>query len=144
VIAGASHGIQFAASTSGGGYNNFTLNGNNGDNVRLGFVGGGSGDNHLYLDVPSGGSFAFRVGSTIPSAGIIDASGYTGPGLNIGSGNFTVNSSGNVKAAAYHETLTTPASSSSACNPGDFTDDANFHYVCTAPNTWKRVALSSF
>jgi hypothetical protein len=57
---------------------------------------------------------------------------------------FTVDTGGNVKAAAYHETLTTPASSSAPCNAGDFTDDANFHYVCTAPNTWKRVALSTF
>ena len=144
VIAGANHGIQFAASASGGGYNNFTLNGNNGDDFRLGFVGGGGGDNNLYLDVPAGGSFLFRAGATSTFIGGLSASGYSGPGLNIGSGNFTVDGSGNVKAGTYHETLTTPASSSSACNPGDFTDDANFHYVCTAPNTWKRAALTSF
>lgn len=44
----------------------------------------------------------------------------------------------------YQETLTTPASSSAACAAGQFTDDANFHYVCTSTNTWKRAALSSF
>ena len=33
------------------------------------------------------------------------------------------------------ETLTTA---------GQFTDDANYHYVCVAANSWKRVALSSF
>jgi hypothetical protein len=27
---------------------------------------------------------------------------------------------------------------------GQYTDDANYHYVCVATNTWKRVALSSF
>lgn len=50
----------------------------------------------------------------------------------------------NVQAVTYQETLTTPASSSAACTAGQFTDDAGFHYVCTATNTWKRVALSSF
>jgi hypothetical protein len=44
----------------------------------------------------------------------------------------------------YNETLFTPASSSAACNAGDFADDASFHYVCTATNTWKRVALTTF
>ena len=43
-----------------------------------------------------------------------------------------------------HENLNTPASSSATCNVGDFGDDAGFHYVCVATNTWKRVALSSF
>lgn len=46
--------------------------------------------------------------------------------------------------SSYHENLTTPASSSAVCSAGDFTDDANYHYVCVGTNTWKRVALSSF
>jgi hypothetical protein len=41
-------------------------------------------------------------------------------------------------------TLHTPASSSEPCTTGQIADDANHHYVCTATNTWKRVALSSF
>jgi hypothetical protein len=49
-----------------------------------------------------------------------------------------------VQATSYREKLSTPASSSSSCAPGQFTDDANYHYVCVAPNHWKRVALSSF
>ena len=40
--------------------------------------------------------------------------------------------------------LTTPATSSAPCTPGQMEDDANYHYVCTAPNTWKRSALTSF
>jgi len=60
------------------------------------------------------------------------------------SSTMTVDTGGNVRAVAYHETLTTPASSSAPCSAGDFTDDANFHYVCTAQNSWKRVALSAF
>jgi hypothetical protein len=60
-----------------------------------------------------------------------------------GSTPFVVTNAG-VQAPGYHETLTTPASSSAVCSAGDFTDDANYHYVCVAANTWKRVALSSF
>lgn len=51
---------------------------------------------------------------------------------------------GPVSASFFRETLSTPASSSAPCTPGQFTDDASFHYVCVAPNSWKRVALSTF
>jgi hypothetical protein len=51
---------------------------------------------------------------------------------------------GHLAAPGYTEALTTPSSSSAACIAGQFTDDANYHYVCTATNTWKRVALSAF
>ncbi len=44
----------------------------------------------------------------------------------------------------FHAALSTPASSTDTCSAGDFKDDANFHYVCVAANTWKRVALSAF
>jgi hypothetical protein len=44
----------------------------------------------------------------------------------------------------YNAPLHTPASSSEACTVGDFVDDASFHYVCTAANTWKRAGLSAF
>lgn len=39
---------------------------------------------------------------------------------------------------------TTPASSSAACTTGTFVTDANFLYACTATNTWKRAALTTF
>jgi len=32
--------------------------------------------------------------------------------------------------------------SSSACTTNQITHDANFLYICTAPNTWKRVAIT--
>ena len=43
------------------GYSNFTLNGNNNNGSRLGFIGGGTGDPNLYLDVPPSGQLVFRV-----------------------------------------------------------------------------------
>lgn len=57
-------------------------------------------------------------------------------------GNIT--SDGVVSAAAFLEKLSTPASSSAPCQPGQFSDDAHYHYVCVATNNWKRVALEAF
>jgi len=92
---------------------------------------------------PSGTNEMMRLSATGDLS--IGTTADCGTLLGIGSGcPFTVDQSGKAIALSYHETLTTPASSSAPCNAGDFTDDANFHYVCTAPNTWKRVALSSF
>lgn len=41
-------------------------------------------------------------------------------------------------------TQITPASSSATCSTGTVEADANYIYVCTASNSFKRVALSSF
>ncbi|CAP55550.1 conserved hypothetical protein [Gluconacetobacter diazotrophicus PA1 5] len=63
---------------------------------------------------------------------------------------YRVDSDGNivtkasVQASGYREILTTPASSSAPCIPGQFTDDANYHYVCVARNVWKRVMLHTW
>jgi hypothetical protein len=129
----ASGNIRMADATGGIlGYSNIALNGNNSNGSRIGLVGGGpsTGDMNMYVDVPTGGNFLFRVGGTTPTCTL------GAGGLNCAGGVFS--------AASYHETLSTPTSSSASCSPGDFTDDANFHYVCTATNTWKRAALNSF
>lgn len=39
---------------------------------------------------------------------------------------------------------TAPATSSAACSLGQFSWDDNYYYLCTANNTWKRIALTSF
>lgn len=41
-------------------------------------------------------------------------------------------------------TAKTPASATAAGNAGDICWDANYLYVCTATNTWKRTALSTW
>ncbi len=38
----------------------------------------------------------------------------------------------------------TPATSSAACQTGQIEFDSSYLYACTAPNTWKRAAWSSF
>jgi len=37
-----------------------------------------------------------------------------------------------------------PATATSTGVPGQWAADANYHYVCTATNTWKRTALSTW
>ena len=41
-------------------------------------------------------------------------------------------------------TSNTPSSASSTGAKGEICYDANYIYVCTATNTWKRVALSTW
>jgi hypothetical protein len=40
--------------------------------------------------------------------------------------------------------LAPPKMSHDTCSTGQFSYDTDYYYVCTAPNTWKRVALASF
>lgn len=47
-------------------------------------------------------------------------------------------------AHAFESDLTTPTSSSATCTAGQFVNDANFYYVCTATNHWRRAALGDF
>lgn len=47
-------------------------------------------------------------------------------------------------AAGMATLIGTPASSSAPCQTGALQSDSNYLYLCTAPDTWKRTALSSF
>jgi hypothetical protein len=42
------------------------------------------------------------------------------------------------------EKVRVPKSSSTTCSPGQWAADSEYYYVCTANNTWKRAALSSW
>jgi hypothetical protein len=90
-----------------------------------------------------GGAAAFYVKGT--GGGRVEVAVNNGQVLDGYSGNqsgktWSIDSA----SGMYMEKLTTPASSSAPCTAGQFTDDANYHYVCVAANTWKRVALNSF
>lgn len=95
---------------------------------------------------------SFSIGGTHSLASIFDSSkSQNGLALNgsyagaqIVGHNFVIYPNGNVKAPMFQGKLTTPASSSAPCEPGQFMDDADYHYVCVGANTWKRVALSAF
>ena len=72
--------ILLGVSTSNSAYGSISLNGSSADNGRLGFTGGGTGDNTLYIDVPTSGGYGFRLGGTnvmtINSSGIVTMGAY--------------------------------------------------------------------
>jgi hypothetical protein len=62
-----------------------------------------------------------------------------------GSLKFAVDGAGGVHTGgSFHLNLSTPAKSSAPCSTGQLGADHNYVYVCVAPNTWRRSALSSF
>lgn len=69
----------------------------------------------------------------------VDASGYFGFGTSAPSGLVDINDN-----KLRVRTAQTPASAGAAGNQGEIAWDANYIYVCTATNTWKRAALASW
>jgi hypothetical protein len=51
----------------------------------------------------------------------------------------SINSTGSITVASV-----TPATSGAACTAGRIAWDANYIYVCTATNTWKRVSIATW
>ena len=84
----------------------------------------------------------YRTG-TNAGFGSLETFGGSSP-IRVRASNWSVDTAGNVSANAFHAALYTPAGSSAACSAGDFADDADYHYVCVAASTWKRVALAAF
>lgn len=147
--AGSGQNTQIAPSASGGGYSNFTMNGNNADTTRLGFIGGGTGDPNLYLDVPSGGFFCLRIGSASCNGGEISSTGINVTGnltggtvtdgvasLHAGvlTGATTGTFSGAVTAASYIGPATAPSGSCTHSGAWVFSQDG--HATFCASGTW--------
>jgi len=83
--------------------------------------------------------------TTAPAAGLSFFGILCGDALNTG-----VPSDGSVTTAKLANGLSinlassTPASASATGTAGQITWDTNYIYVCTATNTWKRVAISTW
>jgi len=127
--------------------------------LALPYVGYWKYSDHFHLDVPGGDITGANATGGIITPAVNDHSWLTYSGgryvFNEATSGNTVNALlvvsdtqvrtyAPISAPSYAEALSTPASSTAACTTGQFTDDANYHYVCVATNTWKRVALSSF
>jgi len=100
-------------------------------------VNGGAGEKIL---VPG------TLGAKTSLALSANTSGYELVILQFDGSNFRVISATPLTANANGMTMLigTPASSSAACQTGALQFDSNYLYACTAPNTWKRSAWSSF
>ena len=103
------------------------------------YVWSGTGSNWVGSKLMIDPNNGFQVCNT----GFFSFSGYSALGSESSTCN-TVLGDSSITTHSFREALTTPASSTAPCNPGQFTDDSEYHYVCVAENTWKRAALSSF
>lgn len=77
-------------------------------------------------------------GAVLPGSATTDTAGGT---VDLGSARHPF---ATLWTGAVQGTPTTVGSASSPCVPGKMLWDSGFIYVCTAPNTWKRAALSDF
>jgi hypothetical protein len=103
------------------------------------------GGGNITFVIPSGSQMQMGgSGAKIQSNGLIDCSS-----LAVGSSGltsfspFVVSPVSGSLTSAIRSTPTTKTGTSAGV-AGDMIWDANYIYVCTATNTWKRVALSSF
>jgi hypothetical protein len=68
----------------------------------------------------------------------------------IGGGNINAGGTGTFAGAVtiagtvIHTLSATPASASATGTVGTMSWDANYIYICTAANTWKRVAIATW
>ena len=88
------------------------------------------------LTIGSGMSQSQRLKNLIPNS-VVLAANDTAPALILTKGQTKVNSSLVIKSA-------TPASATATGVAGQIAWDANYYYVCTATNTWKRISLTTW
>ncbi|WP_311272121.1 MULTISPECIES: hypothetical protein [unclassified Rhizobium] len=153
-------GIQFGEADQGYPQNwpiraNGTLIQGNNPNVRLDYgidlKGSTSGFNGAAIALPvNSTNNNLTWGNNKQGGSIASTATSAGPLVTFTDNGFFVNNGiGNSLFAAWNDgrlqaPLQTPASSTAACQVGQFMNDANFHYVCVAANSWKRAALSAW
>jgi hypothetical protein len=123
---GASSITALRLDSGSGGYAGFQMyDGNVGNSWAVGHEFGATSNASLVFSYGAVGSETVKA--SISSTGI-----FNGAGLDV---------TGNTLRL---RTARTPASATAAGNAGDICWDANYIYVCTATNTWKRTAISTW
>ena len=107
--------------TDASNYERLAITGTAGSNVQIKAETAGTGADNLSILLTPAGTGNVGIGTTAPSAL-----------LDINSDTFRV------------RTSRTPSSATATGNAGDVCWDANYIYVCTATNTWKRSAISTW
>lgn len=89
---------------------------------------------------------AFADGSVVinPTASGVTASAKLLVGRASSTYTFDVNGSARVTSLFYSALSSTPASATATGTTGEVRIDANYIYVCTGTNTWKRAAISTW
>ncbi|MGC2412619.1 MAG: hypothetical protein WA459_07985 [Stellaceae bacterium] len=120
--------------------------------IQAGWIMGFASDNAQPLSVQvnatSGGHILepARGGTSVTSIALASGQNYEFLALQFDGSNFRVLSLTPQSLNSLGGLITqgTPASSSTACLTGALQFDSNYLYACTATNTWKRSAWSSF
>jgi hypothetical protein len=138
---GAGYIWNFANSNSTGGFPD-------GLSIRSSNSVGGSANNQLVL-LDSGSSYfngKLAINTTSPSSTYsFYVNGQGNNSTYIGGSVYGLNSSARIISNEWYEApLWTPISSSDTGTQGSIRWDANYIYICTSTNTWKRCSLSSF
>ncbi|HEV2335380.1 MAG TPA: glycosyl hydrolase family 28-related protein [Stellaceae bacterium] len=120
--------------------------------IQAGWIMGFASDNGMPLSVQvnatSGGHILepARGGTSVTSIALASGQNYEFLALQFDGSNFRIVEVTPQSLNLLGGLITpgTPASSSAACSTGALQFDANYLYACTATNTWKRSAWSSF
>jgi hypothetical protein len=114
------------------------------------FTGGTPTTNKPHFLIEPAGTTSTTWSISGTGLGMNAASGFTGnlfdAQLN-GASRFSVSSAGALDASGNTirlRTARTPASATAAGNAGDICWDASYVYVCTATNTWRRIAHATW
>jgi hypothetical protein len=95
------------------------------------------------ITAPSLANIAFYMGGVQIGAFVAPLGTLAlGSGLNVISGSTTLQDA--LVQGGLYTTPDTPASASASGAAGQISVDANYIYVCTATNTWKRVAIATW
>jgi len=95
------------------------------------------------ITAPSLANIAFYMGGVQIGAFVAPSGTLAlGSGLNVTSGSTTLQDT--LVQGGLYTTPDTPASASASGAAGQISVDANYIYVCTATNTWKRVAIATW
>ena len=113
-----------------------------GNSVGLRFFAGATSENtgtERYRIAADGGHIFNGVGGSSTERARIDSSGRVGIGTTTPTTLLDVNAD-----TVRVRTARTPASATATGATGEICWDANYIYVCTATNTWRRTAISSW
>ena len=95
------------------------------------------------ITAPSLSNIAFYMGGVQRGAFVAPSGGFVlGYGLTVTSGTTILQDA--LFQGGLYTTPDTPASASASGTAGQISVDANYIYVCTATNTWKRVAIATW
>ncbi len=100
----------------------------------------GNGSRFRFLDVSWSSGIAGTAGDLSFRTGGSDAGQEK---LNIASSG-AITATGTISANSFIPTASAPSSASDTGTQGEIRVDADYIYVCTATNTWKRVAIATW